>query len=181
MNWTATGGWNTTTEKFVSAPTSFTDSPGGNYPINSNAILTFNNQVQVLNAYKTFLEFDTQYFLELGYEYAQVQITTNNGYLLDSAFWTITPFSEEILLMGPPSEHYYGGVQPTWVHEIMDISNYANRPFKIRYIFKTDDMYYPMDGWYIDDVKVSVYAAILAEQPSIDKSYVRKDLELSYL
>ena len=175
-NWTASGGWNTTTEKFVSPPTSFTDSPGGNYPINSNAVLTYNNQVQVLNAYKTFLEFDTQYFLELGYEYAQVQISTNNG-----STWT--PLKGQYTILGrnltngTTFEHYYGGVQSTWVHEIMDISNYANHPFKFRYLFKTDDMYYPMDGWYVDNVKVSVFASILGQQPSIDKFYARKDLD----
>ena len=175
-NWTTTGGWNTTTEKYVSAPTSFTDSPGGNYPINSNATLTYNNQVQVLNAYKTFLEFDTQFSLEYAYEYAQVQITTNNG-----STWI--PLNGQYTILGRNTnngttfEHYYGGVQPTWVHEIMDISNYSSHPFNFRYLFKTDDMYYPMDGWYIDNVKVSVFASILGEQPSIDKSYARKDLD----
>ena len=34
-----------------------------------------------------------------------------------------------------------------------------------------------MDGWYIDNVKVSVFAFILGQQPSIDKFYARKDLD----
>ena len=35
-NWTSAGGWNITTAKYVSAPSSFTDSPGGNYVSNTN-------------------------------------------------------------------------------------------------------------------------------------------------
>ena len=48
-NWTSAGGWNITTAKYVSAPSSFTDSPGGNYVSNTTATLKYNNQIGFTN------------------------------------------------------------------------------------------------------------------------------------
>ena len=155
-NWIATAGWDTTSEKFVSSPTSFTDSPGGNYPPNTVATLTYNNQFLGWDTLKTFLEFDAQWSLEYGYayDYAEVQITTNNG-----STWI--PIEGQYTFWGRDAtflnfEPYYGGVQPNWVHEIMDISNYANQPFTFRYLIKSDDIIF-MDGWYVDNIKISVF------------------------
>jgi hypothetical protein len=173
-NWTSTGGWNTTTEKYVSAPTSFTDSPGGNYLPNSTAILSYNDQIQFLGAFKTFLEFDAQWAMEDDYDYGQVQISTNNG-----TSWT--PLAGQYTDLGiapgqPDGVPLYDGYQNPWVHEIIDITNYSNRQIDLRFLLKSDgDINY--DGWYIDNVKVSIYASILAEQPYVDKTYARKDVD----
>jgi len=155
-NWTATAGWNITTEKFVSPPTSFTDSPGGNYPPNTVAILTYNGEFPGWDKLKIFLEFDTQWAMEYGYQYdyAQVHITTNGG-----PPWI--PLEGQYTFLGRNVsninfEPYYGGVQPNWVHEIMDISEYANQPFKFRYLIKSDYLIF-MDGWYVDNIKISVF------------------------
>ena len=153
-DWEATGGWSTTTEQYVSPPTSFTDSPGGNYSPSATAILTYRNQIPAQSTLKTFLEFDTRWAMSYGYDYAQVQITTDNG-----STWK-TP-GGHYTYVGRVSPwfsfdtHVYGGVQPTWVHEIMDISDYAHHPFRFRYIMRSDE-WYRMDGWYIDNVKISV-------------------------
>lgn len=155
-NWLVTGGWNITTEKYVSPPTSFTDSPGGNYPPNTVATLTYYNQFSGWDTIKTFLEFDTQWALEYGYmyDYAEVQISTNNG-----STWI--PLEGQYTFWGRDAtflnfEPYYGGVRPNWVHEIMDISEYANQSFKFRYLIKSDDIIF-MDGWYVDNIKISVF------------------------
>jgi hypothetical protein len=155
-NWTTTAGWNITTEKFVSPPTSFTDSPGGNYPPNTVATLTYNDQFTGWDTLKTFLEFDTQWAMEYGYmfDYAQVQLTTNN-----SSSWI--PLEGQYTFWGRDAtilnfEPYYGGVQTNWVHEIMDITGYASQPFKFRYLIKSDDLIF-LDGWYLDNIKISVF------------------------
>jgi hypothetical protein len=154
-NWTKTGGWDTTYAKYVSSPTSFTDSPGGNYPPNTNAMLTYINQFPAVNGLKTFLEFDTQWAMEYGFDYAGVEITTNNGstwYTLSGQYTFLGRYSPDFQSFKP----IYGGIQPTWVHEIMDISNYASQSFKFRYLLKSDDVIF-MDGWYIDNIKISKY------------------------
>jgi hypothetical protein len=150
-NWTSTGGWNITADKYVSAPTSFTDSPGGSPPPFAVSGLSWNVQLPGSNSPKTFLEFDTQWAMEYGWYYAQVEISTNDGstwvplngqytYLARYPYWSSW-------------EPYYGGVQSTWVHEIMDISDYGRSPFKFRFTTQCEAV--SMDGWYIDNVKIS--------------------------
>jgi len=94
--------------------------------------------------------------MEYGYlfDYAQVQITTDNG-----SNWI--PLEGQYTFLGRNAtwlnfEPYYGGVHSNWVHEIMDISEYVNNPFTFRYLLKSDDIIF-MDGWYVDNVKISVF------------------------
>ena len=154
-NWTKTGGWDTTLVKFVSPPTSFTDSPNGPPPPPYGfAGLICNIQFPGLNAIKTYLEFDAQWAMEYAWYYAQVEIS-NNG-----STWFPLNGQNTYLASYPPAwsdwEPYYGGVQPTWVHEIMDISEYANNPFKFRFLTRTDGEIF-MDGFYVDNIKISKY------------------------
>ncbi len=154
-NWETTGGWSLTSDKYLSPPTSFTDSPGGNYPPNSMVTFTVKNPIQAQSAVKTFLEFDAQWATEYGFDYAQVQITTDNG-----STWI--PLAGQHTYVGRTTPWFnidkpiYGGVQPTWVHEIIDISPYARLPFTFRHLIVSDDINFPgSDGWYIDNVKIS--------------------------
>ncbi len=150
-NWTTTGGWNITGDKYVSPPTSYTDSPGGSPPPFAVSGLSYYGQIPGLNSLKTFLEFDTQWAMEYGWYYAQVEISTNDG-----ATWVPLNGQYTYLARYPywsSWEPYYGGVQSTWVHEIMDISDYAQSPFKFRFTTQCEAV--SMDGWYIDNVKIS--------------------------
>ncbi len=80
-----------------------------------------------------FLEFDTQWAMSYGYDYAQVQMSTDNGL-------TWNPVGGNHTYMGRTGPWFnvdtpiYGGVQPTWVHEIIDISSYANHPLRFRFL-----------------------------------------------
>ena len=173
-NWTSVGGWNLTSEKYTSAPTSFTDSPGGSYTPNTITTLRNTDQIQVLNVYNTFLEFDSQWAIEYNYDYGQVQISTDNG-----TSWISLAGQNTVPGIGSPQpngEPIYDGNQAIWIHEIIDISKYSNRQISLRFLLKSD---YTVnwDGWYIDNIKVSVFASILGQQPSIDKFYAKKDLD----
>jgi hypothetical protein len=155
--WTATGGWDTTTQQSVSQPTSFTDSPGGNYPLNSRASLTCKDQIPAQNSLKTFLEFDTRWAIEFGVHFGRVQISTDGG----GSWYSLG--GQYTYLKGPPayatdSGPVYTGVQSSWVHEVSDISDYAKHPFNIRFVFFSDNVTYwmPLDGWYIDNVNISI-------------------------
>jgi hypothetical protein len=154
--WTPTGGWNITTGQYVSPPTSFTDSPGGTYPSFSTSTLRYKGFIQGLTATKCFLQFDARWAMEFGfeYDYASVQISVNGD-------WDWTPLKGQYTYMGRGTnyvdlEPYYGGVQQTWVHEIVDISNYAKFPFTLRFERKSGD-HIPLGGWYIDNVRLSTF------------------------
>ncbi len=152
-SWTSPGVWNITTAKYVSAPSSFTDSPGGNYSSNATAILKYNNQISFGNMLGAILEFDTQWDIENNWDYGQVQISTNNG-----TTWIALTGQYTNLGTGTfqPSEPLYDGAQLTWVHEVIDISNYANQPLNLRFYFRSDG-YVQNDGWYVDNVSIKVY------------------------
>ena len=63
-NWTSVSGWNITSAKYVSPPTSFTDSPGGSYSNNVTSSLKYNSQISLTDVLGATLEFDTQWDIE---------------------------------------------------------------------------------------------------------------------
>ena len=178
-NWTSTGGWNTTTAKYVSAPSSFTDSPGGNYVANTTSSLRYNNQIGLTNILGAILEFDTQWDIETDYDYGQIQLSTNNG-----TNWI--PLTGQYTNPGtgsfqPTGEPLYDGTQSTWVHESIDISAYADQQFTLRYYFRSDGSVQG-DGWYVDNVKISVYTGVIpVELVSFTSSIINNTVGLNWI
>ena len=168
-NWTSTG-WGIITGKSVSPPSSFTDSPSGYYSSNSTTTLVYNNPIKCLNAIFAFLEFDSRWEIEDDWDYGQVQLSTNNGSTLISLAGQYTNLGTGNFQ--PNGAPLYDGYQYMWIHEMIDITDYLGYPLKLRFLFKTDQQF-NFDGWYIDNVKISVYASQLAEQPYIDKTYAK--------
>ncbi len=155
-DWTSVGGWNITTAKYVSPPTSFTDSPGGSYSNNANSSLKYNSQIDLSDVLGATLEFDTQWDIETDWDYGQIQISTNNG-----STWTALEglyTNPGVGSFQPNGEPLYDGAQLTWVHETIDISNYANQNISIRFLFISDG-YVTADGWYVDNIEISTYEA----------------------
>lgn len=159
-NWTVTSTWGTTTTKYVSAPTSFTESPGGNYTVNMNAPFTLNPTIDLANSLGAMLEFDAQWDIEADYDYGQVQVSTNNG-------TTWTPLKGLYTNPGtgsfqPTGEPLYDGIQSTWVKELVDLSAYVNKQIKLRFLFRSDNAI-QKDGWYIDNISIKTYNIIPVE------------------
>jgi len=156
-NWTSTGGWDITTEKFTSPPYSITDSPGGNYPLNSNASLTSNGSIN-LNLIDTTiigaeLGFQAQWDIEEDYDYAQVLISTNDG-----TNWI--PLEGQYTKPGngipqPDGEPIYEGTQLNWVKETIDLNNFLGEEIKLQFLFRSDG-FISEDGFYVDDINVIV-------------------------
>jgi hypothetical protein len=120
VNWAATGGWNVTSEDFVSPPASFTDSPGGGAPPSTFAVLSLADTIPAQGSRRTFLEFDSRWSVEYGYDYGQVGISTNRG-----ASWNIIGGQHSYFGRVAPSFNFatiYSGMQSTWAHEVIDIS-----------------------------------------------------------
>ncbi len=179
INWTSTGGWNTTTAKYVSAPTSFTDSPGGNYAPNATSSLRYNNQIPLTNALGAVLEFDTQWDIETDWDYGQIQLSTNNGstwIALEGQYTNPGTGSFQ-----PNNQPVYDGTQLSWVHESIDITAYADKQVVIRFYFASDYAV-QKDGWYVDNVKISVYNAIVpVELVSFTSSIINNTISLNWI
>jgi len=152
-NWTSLGGWDITPEKFTSSPYSFTDSPSGNYPLNSSATLTSNQNINLINTnlVGAELKFQAQWDIEEDYDYAQVFVSTNNG-----ADWI--PLEGQYTNPGGPNqptgEPIYEGTQLTWVKESIDLADYLGEEIKIRFLLKSDG-FITEDGFYVDDINVT--------------------------
>jgi hypothetical protein len=178
-NWTSTAGWNITTTKYVSAPSSFTDSPSGIYGNNVTSSLRYNNQISLNNVLGAVLEFDTQWDLETDYDYGQIQLSTNNG-------TTWIPLTGQFTNLGtgtfqPTGEPLYDGTQSTWVHEIIDISAYAEQQITLRFYFRSD-VSVQQDGWYVDNVMISVYNGIVpVELVSFTPSVINNTVGLNWI
>jgi hypothetical protein len=178
-NWTAAGIWNITTTKYVSAPSSFTDSPGGNYVNNVTSSLRYNNQVALTNALGAVLEFDTQWAIETDWDYGQIQLSTNNGTTWISLTGQFT--NPGTGSFQPTGEPLYDATQSTWVHESIDISAYADQQVSIRFYFRTDGSM-QQDGWYVDNVKVSVYNGVIpVELVSFSSSVINNTVGLNWI
>ena len=178
-NWTAVGIWNITTTKYVSAPTSFTDSPSGSYLNNVTSSLRYNNQVGLTNVLGAVLEFDTQWAIETDWDYGQIQLSTNNGTTWISLTGQYT--NPGTGSFQPGGEPLYDGTQSTWVHESIDISAYADQQITLRFYFRTDGSQ-TFDGWYVDNVKVSVYSGIIpVELVSFTSSIINSSINLNWI
>ncbi len=177
-NWTSVSGWDTTRIKYVSPPKSFTDSPGGNYPPNVTATLTYNNNINLSNTLGAELEFDTQWDIETDWDYGQVLVSTNNG-----LSWT--PLAGNYTNPGtgtfqPPNEPLYDGTQLTWVHEKMSLSQFVGHNIRIRFYLRSDGSI-QKDGWYVDNIKISTYNTIIpVELTSFTALANENNVELSW-
>ncbi|MBK9097016.1 MAG: M28 family peptidase [bacterium] len=176
-NWTASGGWATTNLKFTSAPFSFTDSPGGNYTNNANAILTLTNNISLNGFIGATLEFQTQWDIETDWDYGQVLISTNNG-----STWT--PLEGMFTNPGtgsfqPNGEPLYDGIQLNWVKESIDLSSYLDQQIKLRFVLKSDG-YVTEDGWYIDDIMITAYELVPTSSEQLTDVVSEYSLEQNY-
>ncbi len=157
-NWTSSGQWGITTSKFVSSPSSFTDSPSGSYVSNTTATLSYNGSVDLTGALGAELEFSTQWDIEADWDYGQVLISTNNG-----TIWT--PLAGLYTNLGtgsfqPNGQPLYDGTQATWVNEKINLSAYVGLNVKFRFLLRSDGSV-NNDGWYVDDIKLSVYSSFV--------------------
>ncbi len=140
-NWTTSNTWNTTTSQFVSSPSSFTDSPTGNYGNNVNNSMTLSTAVNVSTTPVVFLSFWHRYATEPGFDFCYVEVSSNNG-----TTW------QQVAS--------YNGSMTTWTQQTFDITQYAGASTQLKLRFRlTSDAGVVGDGWYVDDVKLTNYCA----------------------
>lgn len=137
--WTTNQGWAVTTSQSHSPTRSFTDSPSGNYLNNANNSMTLNMPIDISSSPVVKLNFWHRYATESGYDYCNVEVSSNNG----------TSWQKVI---------FYDGTLSTWTQQSLDITSFANASsqMKIRFTLKAD-VGVVADGWYIDDIKLTSF------------------------
>jgi len=175
-NWTVVSPWGTTTQKYVSAPSSITDSPSGSYGNNVTNSITTTNFINLTDAFGAELTFKAQWDIESDWDYAQVLISQNGQ--------TWTPLAGSYTEAGlgtfqPNGEPVYDGTQSTWVTESIDLSDYAGSMIKLRFQLKSD-VTISGDGFYLDDVNILVYSAVPVELVNLNYRTSGSGVELSW-
>ena len=160
-NWTATGGWNTTTTQFYSPTRSFTESPTGNYTNNTNRVLTLTTGRNVSANPVTILTFYHKYTIET-MDNAYVDVSGDGG-----GTWS--------------SVKYYYGTLGEWKQEVLDITELANSSADLKIRFSLiSNRTGVADGWYIDNIKITNYFDVLTGTNGNVEIPYRYDISQNY-
>jgi len=170
--------WEATTLSFHSSPTSFTDSKNGSYVSSATVTMTLKDAIDLSANDHPRLSFWTKFDIESGWDYGQVEISTNNGstFVPLNGIYT-TPGSGSFQ---PTGEPLYDGTQLSWVNEIMDLTNYNTNQVKLKFELRTDGSL-TKDGWYVDDIGVIVYGIVPVELTSFTAAAQNNNVLLSWI
>ncbi len=160
-NWTSNK-WNTTGSDFHSPSFSITDSPNGNYQANQSNTITLDTTIDLSNTSLAFLHFWAKWDIEAGYDYVQVYAKNVNGGGWVSLTGKYTHPGSSSQADGEP---VYDGTQNDWVKEEITLSGFANDTITLRFKLKSDQ-YVEGDGFYFDDLTVSVISNITGVKQS---------------
>ena len=156
--------WGTSTDVFYSAPSCFTDSPGGDYQSNLECNVYTHPPVSMLNmnASSATVSFMVRYNLELDYDTCFFEVTTD--------IYGQTP---EVLA-------YFTGNNDVWTACSYDISQYIGHgKLYFSWRIKTDQAV-SEDGIYIDDFLVKVMENGNAPARFLEANIYTQDVHLSW-
>jgi hypothetical protein len=143
-NWTAGGTsstWNITTSQFHTSPSSFTESPSGNYPANCDLQMTLTTPLNVNANPVVSLSFWHRYTTELDYDFCRVEVSSDGG-----LNWQLIAS--------------YHGTLASWTQQTFDITPQANASSNLKVRFRlTSDAGLQYDGWYVDDIVITKYCS----------------------
>lgn len=147
--WTSESSWAETTNDFVSAPSSLTDSPFGEYENNSFNTITLDESIVLGAADEYRLKFWAKWNIEAFYDWAQLQVSVNGGEWLP-ACGRYTVAGSEAQSTGQP---VWEGQQAEWVEEEVDLTPLVavGDEVRLRFLMVADDFVNP-DGFYVDDL-----------------------------
>jgi len=151
-NWTVSQTWNTTSSAYYSPSNSITDSPGGNYSNNIDKSITMSSVVNLNNAVAATLSFYGKWEIEAGYDYVQLEISTNGGGSWIPQCGNYTKAGSSNQAQGEP---LYDGFQSTWVKEEISLSDYLGQNIMARFTIIADGGVRE-DGFYFDDFEINV-------------------------
>lgn len=151
--WNASNGWSTTSQDYVSAPTSITDSPSGKYPNNRDASLTLKKPINLVAAKVAKLNYRARWDIEKGFDYAQILASADGT--------TFVPLCGKFTRPGTENQDkgypVYDGHQSHWVEEEIDLSDFIGSNLWLRFRLVSDGIE-ASDGFYFDNLEVNIDA-----------------------
>jgi len=146
-------GWDITTSTYVSASSSITDSPTGNYQNNANKTISLSDEVDLTDALGASVSFYAKWDIENNWDYVQFEVSINNG---NSWIPQCGNYTNEGSSNGgqPAGEPLYDGKQNDWVLEEIDLSDYLGESIIVRFQLISDGEA-TEDGFYFDDLKIN--------------------------
>jgi len=152
-NW-STNSWDVTSSYAYTGSQSFASSPFGNYGNNLNQSITLQSPIDLSNTANAVLSFWTRWDIESGFDYVQLEISTDNG-----STWQ--PLCGEYTRAGTPNQAedqpVYDGNQKEWVREEINLKDYLGEDILLRFRLVTDQ-YTTKDGFYFDRLRVTTIA-----------------------
>ena len=154
--WTAfpNPSWGETSATSFSPSFCITDSPDVNYDDNSTTSISTTNTINLQNVVLAELSFYAKWDIEKKYDSVILEVKNGSGNWIPQCgkYTNINPGGP---ITGIDPFAVYDGVQSTWVKEIINLSGYIGSNIKIRFRFNSDS-FGASDGFYFDDLKVSV-------------------------
>lgn len=143
-----TSSWGISNQQYFSPPGSIADSPGQNYPNNSNTWITTQQSFDFSEVSIVWAEFYTRFMIETNWDYAQFMYSTDNQQTWIPLAGNYTAIGGNNQDTGQPLYH---GSQSQWVKEEVDLSHLVGEEevyFRFRLV---SDFIINMEGFYFDD------------------------------
>lgn len=146
----STSTWGTSSTVYYTPSSSVTDSPFGDYNNNEVSTVTMASEVSLTNTSAAYLSYNAKWALETGWDYVQIQASTDNGLNWTALCGKFTKTGNANQAQGEP---LYDGFQNSWVQERIDLSDYLGQNIKIRFLLVSDS-WQAYDGFYFDELKI---------------------------
>ncbi|RZS93456.1 M14 family zinc carboxypeptidase [Aquimarina brevivitae] len=162
--------WGTTNTTYVSAVSSITDSPGGDYNPNQNNAIQFTNTIDLTEAITAKVSFFAKWDIENNWDYVQFQVSEDGG-----SNWI--PQCGKHTNSGstnsgqPTGEPLYDGLQEEWIKEEVNLSDYLGKSINIRFVLVSDQAV-ENDGFYFDDLELKIIKEEPLNVADINKSNI---------
>lgn len=170
-NWaTLAGNWGLSDREYFSPPTSFTDSPDGEYLPLSENLLTMDTPLVMPDSGQARLVFKALWNIAANSDYAQLRLSVNGG----DFFPVCGRYTERFYYTSEDWEPAYMGQQRPWVEEDIDLSQYAAPGDSVLVQFNMVSGGGVADGFYFDDLMLVVDGEepAVAATPIPEKSLV---------
>jgi len=152
-NYSANGDWGLSTNQFISAPSSITDSPMGRYRNETESEVILTTPIDLAGSEFAILQYWAKWDIEDDFDYVQIMASNDNG-----LSWT--PLCGKYTNLASPDqpegEQLYDGVQANWVLEEINLNDYLGETILIKFLFFSDP-FVEADGFYFDDLNVINY------------------------
>ncbi|MCZ6594317.1 MAG: M14 family zinc carboxypeptidase [Bacteroidetes bacterium] len=164
-------GWGTTSVTFVSPSSSITDSPGADYPNNTDETITISDAVDLTDALGANVTFYAKWEIENNWDYTQFEVSIDGGNIWIPQCGKYT--NEGSTNAGQPTgEPLYDGFQNDWVLEEIDLSDYLGSTILVRFQLVSDGGL-RADGFYFDDLTINIVEeGILSTNDLVNSQFV---------